>query len=98
MFCHKRIISTGAARVAQHFAECVLAPPSVKDSAIALKTKAEGKRVQSKEHKAVVCEEADAQMRELKVQKYTLGRCVQKYWNLLLDRSCGFAVLGIVSV
>jgi hypothetical protein len=44
----------------------------VKDSAIALKSKAEGKRAQSDEHKVVVCEEADAQVRQLKIQKLEL--------------------------
>ena len=72
MFCNLVIGSTGATRVVHHLVECVLAPAQIKMQCAALVASTTAKRTSKTEHKMVVAEERDLQVRALKVQKVVL--------------------------
>lgn len=70
MFCNMHIISTGAVRVVDHFANvCVLCPPTVRDPCQALRSKTDGKRDRKDEHKLLVKQEQEQALRIVKAQK-----------------------------
>ena len=73
MFCNSMIVSTGAARVVDHFCKsCALVPENVKGPFIEMRSGTEASRKQKMEHKALVHEEQEQQLRVIKAQKQEL--------------------------
>ena len=73
MFCGAHLISTGATRVVDHFANvCVLCPKSVRDPCIAVRNSSDAKRVRKDEHGVLVFQEQEQAVRLLKAQKTEL--------------------------
>ena len=70
MFCSKKITSTGATRIVDHFAkECVLVVPNVKQPFVAMRQQTEVSRASKHEHKVLVQADSEVALREAKAQK-----------------------------
>ena len=71
-FCGFHIVSTGSSRVVPHVIDCLLAPSVVKVFCKTLVAKTNLKRKGKSEHLALVTEEKEVDLRELKIQKQEL--------------------------
>jgi hypothetical protein len=70
MFCSKKISSTGATRLVDHFVrECVLVLRCVKEPFVKMRQQTETARAAKQEHTAVVQADKDVAMRLVKAQK-----------------------------
>ena len=70
MFCpEKKITSTGATRVVDHYVLCPLCPKEIKEACQALRAGTSGKRKDTEETAVMAMEERDAELQQIKAQK-----------------------------
>ena len=70
MFCTKKITSTGATRVVDHFvSQCALCPPAVKAPFVAMREQTAVARSDKKQHAALVMRDQEEETRVVKQQK-----------------------------
>lgn len=88
MFCKRAITSTGAARLVDHLAECVVVLPEVKQKVKEIKSAQEKKRKMKQQESELLMKEADIQM-ELAKQQKLMQQGIRSSFRLVLISSHG---------